>query len=188
MADRRAAASASVAIIVVVAVASVASVWAFSFMRSGSQTIAKTSRPSTAGLDQSLQSALARLASVRSSTSSQGGSAQAQPASTPAQGDFVAPVTDDLSANEVVLTVVPSVEYNHSYYVTPIHVVVGVNNTVVWINTDSTWHAIISLNGTYNSGNIWPGNEFEYTFTHPGSYTYACPYHPSMRGTIIVTG
>jgi plastocyanin len=75
--------------------------------------------------------------------------------------------------------------------------VVGVNNSVTWVNQDSTDHTVTftvapggvkvsSISGT----DVPPGSSYgPVTFTVPGTYQYHCQFHPSwMRGTIIVKG
>ena len=67
-----------------------------------------------------------------------------------------------------------------------VKVVLGVNSTVVWTNHDSSPHTVTSNNGVFDSGNVAPGETFEYTFTSQGTYHYHCTYHPWMVGTVIV--
>lgn len=65
-------------------------------------------------------------------------------------------------------------------------VVIGVNNTVTWVNNDIAAHTVTSTTGAFNSGNISPGNGWAYTFTVPGVYEYYCTYHTWMKGTVLV--
>jgi len=67
-----------------------------------------------------------------------------------------------------------------------ITIVIGVNNTVVWVNDDNMPHTVTATNKLFDSGNMNPGDTFSYTFTSPGTYTYGCSYHPWMKGTVIV--
>ena len=67
-----------------------------------------------------------------------------------------------------------------------ITVVIGVNNTVRWVNNDTAPHTVTSTDHSFDSGNLNPGDTFTYTFTQPGTYTYVCTYHPGMKGTVIV--
>ena len=69
-----------------------------------------------------------------------------------------------------------------------ITVVIGVNNTVVWTNKDSTPHTVTSTTKLFDSGNMNAGDTFTFTFTTAGTYSYACSYHPWMKGTVIVKG
>jgi plastocyanin len=65
---------------------------------------------------------------------------------------------------------------------------VAVGTTVTVVNEDGSDHTWTADDGTFSSGNLAPGDSFEFTFTEPGTYTYACRIHPSMVGTITVTG
>jgi plastocyanin len=65
---------------------------------------------------------------------------------------------------------------------------VTVGTTVVVTNTDDTPHTWTAADGTFDSGALSGGDTFEFTFTEPGEYSYACNFHPSMTGTIVVTG
>ena len=73
-----------------------------------------------------------------------------------------------------------------SYLPSPVTVVIGVNNTVMWVNNDSAPHTVTANDGTFGSSNIAPTGTFTYTFTTPGTYEYHCIYHPWMLGTVIV--
>jgi plastocyanin len=70
-------------------------------------------------------------------------------------------------------------------------IVIGVNNTVSWINGDSVPHTVTSKSvpsgaSSFNSGNMNSGAVFTYTFNIPGTYTYYCLYHNWMQGTVTV--
>lgn len=83
-----------------------------------------------------------------------------------------------------------------------IRVVIGVNNTVEWINKDNVPHTpvldrdyIDPVSGNFSSlvqgqqvrgGYILPGQTFNFTFTQSGSYSYHGEPHPWMTGTVIV--
>ena len=67
-----------------------------------------------------------------------------------------------------------------------ITIVIGVNNTVTWVNSDDVPHTVTSSGGSFDSGNINSGQSWTYTFTAPGTYPYFCSYHPWMKGTVIV--
>src|SRR5919204_1410029 len=70
----------------------------------------------------------------------------------------------------------------------PASVTIQTGTTVRWTNMDDEQHTTTSDSGVWNSGALNPGQQFEYTFLTPGTYTYACLIHSEMRGTIIVTG
>ena len=63
---------------------------------------------------------------------------------------------------------------------------IGVNNTVTWVNNDDAPHTVTANDGSFNSGNLDPGQSWSFTFTDPGTYTYHCSYHSWMEGTVIV--
>jgi len=71
-------------------------------------------------------------------------------------------------------------------------IVIGVNNTVIWENNDTSAHTVTPGNvpsaGSWSvgSGNLDPGQTYKFTFTVPGEYTYACAYHSFMYGSVIV--
>ncbi len=76
-----------------------------------------------------------------------------------------------------------------------ITVVIGINNTVQWKNTDSALHSVTPLatDPVTSFGcicNVNPsgtsGDTFVYTFTTPGTYYYHCVYHSWMMGEVIV--
>ena len=70
-----------------------------------------------------------------------------------------------------------------------ITVVIGKNNTVVWINNDAAIHTATSDTsgaGAFTSGDITSGASAQVTFTTAGTFTYHCIYHGWMQGTIIV--
>lgn len=58
--------------------------------------------------------------------------------------------------------------------------------TVTWTNNDSVAHTVTADDGSFNSGNINPGQSFSYTFNTNGTFTYHCSIHTTMTGTIIV--
>lgn len=73
-----------------------------------------------------------------------------------------------------------------SYLPNQVTVVIGVNNTVTWVNNDSAPHTVTAKGGSFSSGNIGSGGSYTYTFTTPGTYSYFCIYHSWMIGTVVV--
>ena len=72
-----------------------------------------------------------------------------------------------------------------------IKVVVGVNNTIIWNDTDFTQHNIESKSvpagaKSWNSETLNQGQTYRITLTVAGNYTYYCEIHPWMLGTIEV--
>jgi plastocyanin len=72
-------------------------------------------------------------------------------------------------------------------------VVIGINNTVQWINQADTANTIVSNVPTIQDGKpfdsngvIKPGQSYMLRFTEPGTFSYHTEPHPWMKGTIIV--
>lgn len=69
----------------------------------------------------------------------------------------------------------------------PSTVTVKTGTKVTWVNNDSFSHTITSDSGNLlNSSAIAPGQSFSFTFANPGSATYHCSIHPTMKGTVVV--
>jgi len=73
-------------------------------------------------------------------------------------------------------------------------VVIGVNNTVTWMNNDLYLHTVTPETAPagsgwgVGSGDLTAGQSYSFTFTVPGTYTYTCVYHSWMTGTVVVKG
>ena len=68
----------------------------------------------------------------------------------------------------------------------PTALTVTVGDAVTWTNADDRPHTVTADGGTFDSGNLDPGQTFTTTFETAGTFTYACAYHPDMRATILV--
>jgi plastocyanin len=68
----------------------------------------------------------------------------------------------------------------------PPSIEVEAGTTVTWTNQDSAVHTVDGDQGEFESGNLEPGNSYSETFDMPGTYTYHCDIHPSMKATIVV--
>jgi plastocyanin len=66
-----------------------------------------------------------------------------------------------------------------------ITVVLGINNTVKWVNMDSFTHTVTSRDGLFDT-TLNAGNSTTYTFTKAGVYGYYCRIHSWMVGFVIV--
>jgi len=60
------------------------------------------------------------------------------------------------------------------------------NTMVIWRNKDPMPHSATSDSGTFDTGAFQSGEEANVVFKTPGTYSYYCTVHPSMKGTIIV--
>lgn len=61
--------------------------------------------------------------------------------------------------------------------------------TVTWTNRDGPAHTTTS-DGigamSWDSSALTQGQSYSVTFTHPGTFTYHCSFHPLMMGTVVV--
>jgi plastocyanin len=67
-----------------------------------------------------------------------------------------------------------------------IKVVIGVNNTVIWMDLDPQVHCILGANGLFKSGNLTAGQTWIYVFSTPGIYKYYDAYYGWLNGTVNV--
>ena len=78
---------------------------------------------------------------------------------------------------------VVNVSIQNSAY-NPASVQISTGDTVKWTNMDSTAHTVTG--SIFKSGNINKGQSYQFQFTKPGTYSYTCSIHPTMKGTISV--
>lgn len=68
---------------------------------------------------------------------------------------------------------------------------ISVGDSVTWtLSLDGSSHTVTFSPASglgISSGGINPGGSFTATFNQAGSFSYACDYHPSMTGTIVVS-
>jgi len=60
------------------------------------------------------------------------------------------------------------------------------NNIVLWMNDDTIEHTVTADDGSFDSGPISPGDNFDSSFDRPGDFGYHCSIHPFMTGVVIV--
>lgn len=77
---------------------------------------------------------------------------------------------------------------------TPAHIQVALGTTVTWTNKDSVPHNVTfspvvpNASNNWESGLLYPGKSYTYTFTSRGTFQYHCQEHPfDMIATVIVT-
>ena len=85
----------------------------------------------------------------------------------------------------------PSLLNGSYHYLFNFTVVVGVNNTVKWVNNDKVEHNVSSFlvppgAATFDSDLIQPHDNYSVTLTVPGVYKYTCIWHPWLAGEITV--
>jgi plastocyanin len=72
----------------------------------------------------------------------------------------------------------------------PASITVKAGTTVTWTNSDSVAHTVTETDGKSGpaSSDVNPGSSYSFTFKDAGTYQYHCSIHPSMTGTVVVTG
>lgn len=68
----------------------------------------------------------------------------------------------------------------------PASLTVKAGEKVTWLNNDSVSHTVTFDDSVFDSGVLGNGDSATYTFETPGTYTYHCTIHPSMKGTVVV--
>jgi plastocyanin len=68
----------------------------------------------------------------------------------------------------------------------PDPVVVQAGGKVTWQNQDTAPHTATADDGSFDTGIIEKGKLGSATFKEPGTFTYFCEVHPTMRGTVEV--
>ena len=69
---------------------------------------------------------------------------------------------------------------------TPATITVPVGTTVRWTNHDDIPHTVVSDDKTFKSKALDTDEQFTYTFTKPGTYSYFCSIHPKMTAVVVV--
>jgi plastocyanin len=70
----------------------------------------------------------------------------------------------------------------------PKTVTVAGGDTVQWKNVDTVNHQVVANNGSFASNTIQPTKTYSKRFDIPGTYGYRDALHPTLRGTVKVTG
>ena len=68
----------------------------------------------------------------------------------------------------------------------PARMVVKSGTKVVWTNQGQVVHTVTAEDGSFESGEIQPGERRSITFSRPGTYSYHCTPHPFMKGVVEV--
>lgn len=79
----------------------------------------------------------------------------------------------------------PSANFR-SWTYAPATIEAAVGQPIVWTNTGGAPHTVTASDGTFDSGNMTPGETFTWTPAAPGTVAYICTYHPWMTGTVVV--
>ena|SRR5579872_1889385 len=99
-----------------------------------------------------------------------------------------AQIHSDLHAAKTVKKTVKIVDSSAGTYAfKPQSVTVKVGTKVVWQNTSSASHTVVSKkNGIFNLGPVDTGKSVSFTFKKKGTYNYFCSIHPYMVAKVVV--
>ena len=66
---------------------------------------------------------------------------------------------------------------------------VAPGTTVTWVNEGSNTHTVTADDGSFDSGDMAPGDSFSHTFVTEGVFSYHCEYHQAegMVASVEVT-
>ena len=70
----------------------------------------------------------------------------------------------------------------------PATLTVKAGSTVTWTNHDEEPHTVAASDGSFHSPGMGTGATYSHTFPTAGKFDYLCSIHPSMHGTVVVTG
>ena len=69
---------------------------------------------------------------------------------------------------------------------TPATITVPAGTTVRWTNGDDIPHTVVGEEKTFKSNVLDTDQDFTFTFSKPGTYSYFCSIHPHMTGKVVV--
>ena len=69
---------------------------------------------------------------------------------------------------------------------TPAHLTVHRGDRIVWVNKDLFPHTVTASDKAFDSGSIAVSKSWTYVARKPGTFTYACSFHPTMKGDVEV--
>jgi len=68
----------------------------------------------------------------------------------------------------------------------PAKITVKAGETVTWSQLANMPHTVTANDGSFGSPTLGQNRQFNVTFDEPGSYSYYCKLHPSMKGEVEV--
>jgi plastocyanin len=91
------------------------------------------------------------------------------------------PAADTVSVERTTLAATVQ-DFNFS----PATLELRAGTTVTWTNEGQMVHTVTAEDGSFDSGEIQPGERRSITFSRPGIYAYHCTPHPFMKGRVVV--
>ena len=86
---------------------------------------------------------------------------------------------DDKPTSEVAVKI-------DNFSFSPATITVPAGTTIRWTNRDDIPHTVVSEDKTFKSKVLDTDEQFTYTFTKPGTYSYFCSIHPKMTAKVVV--
>jgi plastocyanin len=81
---------------------------------------------------------------------------------------------------------VPNQVVIENFSFVPATLTVKPGTKVTWVNRDDVPHTATDTDKRFNSKTLDTDDQFDFTFSEPGTYNYFCALHPKMTGQIIV--
>lgn len=131
------------------------------------------------GLAFSASVALAACGGAASPTAAPPSPAASVAAPSTAAGDASSPAASQPAAATSAVTI-------QNFAFAPATLTVKAGATVTWSNQDAPAHSVKWDDGSTGSPHLATGATYSRTFATPGTYTYVCGIHSSMKGVIIV--
>ena len=75
---------------------------------------------------------------------------------------------------------IESVQYN------PAQLTVHRGDRIVWVNKDLFPHTVTATDRAFDSGSIDVSRSWTWVARKPGTFSYSCTFHPTMKGSIEV--
>ncbi|GAC1654954.1 MAG: hypothetical protein NVS4B12_27190 [Ktedonobacteraceae bacterium] len=98
--------------------------------------------------------------------------------------------TPSSASTPVAVAQVKMVTQGSIYAFEPATLTIKVGTEVVWTNDSNAPHTVSSDTGLFDTSNplgLNPSQNYAFTFTKAGTYSYYCNIHTYMTGKIIVT-
>ena len=90
-------------------------------------------------------------------------------------------------AGTAVSTATKAVKITRTGFV-PSKATIKVGDSVKWTNSDTITHQVVADNGSFASPALGAGKSYIFRFRASGTYRYHDGLHPTLKGSIVVTG
>jgi plastocyanin len=111
------------------------------------------------------------------------------PAASTGAGASVAPASVASGCTpSAAVTGTPTADAIADFSFTPAALTVAKGGTVTWTNGGAATHTVTADDSSFDSCNLASAATFTMKFDTAGTVAFHCKIHPSMKGTITVTG